>query len=97
MEKDPKKYLMKRRRYGWGWIPTSWQGWLFLVLQLSVIVTTATFLPVKPTQPTIAELVRFFLIVGFSITSIILISTVTSPTPKWRWGKKDSDNPDEDF
>lgn len=92
-----KKYLMKRRRFGWGWIPVTWQGWVFLVLQLAIIFVAATSLPAKPTQPTTGELVRFFVIVGCAIAALVLVSIQWGPTPRWRWGKKQSDNPDEDF
>ncbi len=97
MSDERKKYLMKRRRYGYGWIPVTWQGWLFLVLQAAIVVVAATALPAKQAQPTIGELVHFFLIVGFAIASLVLVSIQTSPSPKWRWGKKSSDNPEEDF
>lgn len=96
-EKDHKKYLMKRRRYGWGWVPVTWQGWLLLAMQFAVILTAASFLPAKPAQPTISELVRFFLIVALTIGVLILVTIQASPSPRWRWGKKKSDNPDEDF
>jgi hypothetical protein len=39
----------------------------------------------------------YFLVFGFAITNLILIATAISPKAKWRWGKKPSDNPDEDF
>lgn len=97
MNKDSKKYLMKRRRYGWGWTPTTWQGWVFTVFQIAIIIVAATSLPVKPAQPTTGELTRFFLIFGFSIINLIIISSQIAPSPKWRWGKKDSDNSSEDF
>lgn len=94
---DDKKYLMKRRRYGWGWTPTTWQGWAFLTLQSAIVIVAATFLPVKPAQPTAGETLRFFLIFGFAIINLIIVGVSTAPTPKWRWGKKPDDNPDEDF
>ena len=97
MHDDGKKYLMKRRRYGWGWIPVTWQGWLLLIFQFGIIFTAATFLPTKPAQPTAGELLRFFLILGFALATIVVISLLSGPAPKWRWGKKVSDNPSEDF
>lgn len=97
MNDDHKKYLIKRRRYGYGWIPVTWQGWLFLILQAGIVITAATFLPHKPAQPTTAELVQFFIIFGLAVANLVLVSVQMSPTPKWRWGKKPSDDPDKDF
>jgi hypothetical protein len=97
MNNNNKKYWMKRRRYGWGWVPTAWQGWLFVVLQVAVLLVAASQLPAKPSQPSVGQLVRLFIIVGLVIASLALVSSRTAPSPHWRWGKKDSDNPDEDF
>lgn len=96
-KKDGKQYLMKRRRFGWGWTPVKRQAIAFIFLQLAIIFTAATFLPVKPAQPTAGELIAFFVIVALSIASLTLFSLVTAPKPAWRWGKKPTDNPDEDF
>jgi hypothetical protein len=94
---DSKKNWMKRRRYGWGWIPTTWQGWLFVVLQIGVLFFAALQLPPKPAQPSEGQLVKLFIIVGLVVTSLALVSSRTAPKPHWRWGKKDTDNPNEDF
>lgn len=92
-----KKYLMKRRRYGYGWIPVTWQGWTMLLLQGVLVVAAATFLPAKPAQPTTSELIRFLIILVCAVATIVLVSVQSGPRAKWRWGKKPSDDPDEDF
>lgn len=88
---------MKRRRYGYGWMPVTWQGWLLLILQGVLVIVAATFLPAKPAQPTTSELIRFFIILACAVLTLILVSVQNSPRAKWRWGKKPGDNPDEDF
>lgn len=95
--KNSKEYLMKRRRYGWGWIPVTWTAVLIIAFQVAIIFISATFLPVKPAQPTLGELVAFVAILALAIATIFIFSLATSPKPTWRWGKKPSDNPDEDF
>lgn len=95
--KSGKNYWMKRRRYGWGWIPTTWQGWLFLALQMGILGMAALQLPAKPAQPSTVQLATFFVTVALVIISLVLVSVATSPKPHWRWGKRDTDNPDEDF
>lgn len=88
---------MKRKRFGWGWTPTTWQGWLFIVLQIGVLFTAAMQLPAKPVQPSTDQLVRLCIIVSFVIATIVLVGSQVGPTPRWRWGKKDTDSVDEDF
>lgn len=97
VEKQNKKYLMKRRRYGWGWTPVTWQGWLLIGAQIAIILIAATFLPSKPAQPTLGELIAFFAILVLAIATIVVVALISSPKPAWRWGKKPGDNPDEDF
>lgn len=97
MNDSKEKYQMKRRRFGYGWTPVAWQSWLFIGLVLTIIAASATALPVEPEQPKLGELLRFFIIVGAAIGTLLIFTTQTSPKAKWRWGKKPGDNPDEDF
>jgi hypothetical protein len=97
MKDSQKNYQMKRRRYGYGWTPVTLQSWLFIGLELVIILTAASFLPAKPAQPTLGELLRFFAILGAAIGTLLIFTYQTSPKAKWRWGKKQGDNPEEDF
>lgn len=97
MDDDHKKYTMKRKRFGWGWTPVTWQGWVFIFAQVGIIITAATILPHKPAHPTPDQRFHFFLIFGLALMNLIIFSAQTSPKPKWRWGRKPTDNPDEDF
>jgi hypothetical protein len=95
--KTNKNYWMKRRRYGWGWTPITWQGWLFTVLQTAILLTAASQMPQKPAQPSAAQLVKLIVTLLCVGISLVLVGSLTGPKPHWRWGKSDSDNPDEDF
>jgi hypothetical protein len=96
----PTKYWFKRRRYGFGWTPTTWQGWLILVVYIVAMVAVALMMGVtgSNTYRHSLQFVEPFLFV-FVVATIILIAILSakSPSPKWRWGKKDGDNPHEDF
>lgn len=91
------KYWFKRRRYGWGWIPVSWQGWLTLVAFVGVVLWDALQLPSKPAQPSGGRIARFFIIFGLALAAFFLITVAKGPAPHWRWGKKPGDDPHEDF
>lgn len=97
MGENTKKYWFKRRRYGWGWVPITWQGWFTIVAFFITIIAAALQLPPKPEEPTSKDLAQFF---GILIVGTLLLSIVTAlkgPRPHWRWGKKPTDNPDEDY
>lgn len=101
MNKAPQQtsqYWFKRRRYGYGWTPVTWQGWItFAIFLLVIVVSALIILPSKPAQPTTAKLVIFFLFVLSDLLVFIGITLAKGPNPRWRWGKKSSDNAHEDF
>jgi hypothetical protein len=39
MEKQNKKLWFKRKTYGLGWTPCSWEGWLVLIIYLIIIIS----------------------------------------------------------
>ncbi len=92
-----KKYWFKRRRYGWGWLPVTWQGWLTVAVFLALSLSAARLLPPKPQQPATSELVSFLAILLGLTVALLAIGYAKGPAPRWRWGKKPSDTPDEDF
>ena len=91
------KLWFKRRRYGWGWTPVTWQGWLTLAIFLIVVLCAGALLPMKPADPSVFELVLFFMVTVSAVFLLIGTTLAKGPLPRWRWGKKSSDNPDEDF
>lgn len=94
---DKKHYWFKRRRYGYGWIPTTWQGWVVILTYIAIIFLLTLILGWDNTEPDTQELVLYF--TAFTVTTVLLIvlSYAKGPRPKWRWGKSSSDNPDEDI
>lgn len=94
---DKNRYPFKRKRYGFGWVPVTWQGWLYLATQVSILLVTSTFLSRKPQQPTASQLMKLLIIVGLVLMNLVLVAYLAGPKPHWRWGKKDTDKSDEDF
>jgi hypothetical protein len=95
MKRSSKEYWMKRKRYGWGLTPSAWQGWLVILLQVAIVVTGITLLPAS-SGSTVSRLIKFWIIFGLAIATIILVSVYSGPSPRWRWGKKDTDDSRKD-
>lgn len=91
MEKD--EYWFKRRRYGYGWTPVTWQGWMSILIYGLIIVADVVFLVLGSRD----NVGLFVLIVLLATTSLILISYVKGPSPRWRWGTDEDDDPAKDF
>ncbi len=73
------KIWFVRKSYGYGWTPSTWEGWLVLFLWLII------FIP-------LTLLVQYYLVLGmigiFIITFFLLyICYKKGKKPKWQWGK----------
>lgn len=38
---NPEKLWFKRKLYGWGWTPATWQGWLVLGVYVALLVASS--------------------------------------------------------
>lgn len=88
-------YWFKRKRYGYGWVPATWQGWLVIVMYSILVLLGALFL----TRENASEgdnILVFATSFVVATGTLLVITHYTGPKPKWRWGKKPTDNPKED-
>jgi len=87
MENDTqnKKLWFKAKKFGWGWYPASWQGWLITIVYIGVILALALSLDEGSTNK---ETV-FVLVIPLILLTItfIRIAYRTGEKPEWRWGK----------
>jgi len=84
-----KKYWFSRKRYGYGWTPSTTRGWLAILLYVIVVILGANVLLKDVPDNTYTKEVGYFL--GFTAlaTAILYISVrKRSPKAKWQWGKK---------
>lgn len=83
----PQRLWFKRRRYGWGWMPVTWEGWLVTVIFLVTVLIAALRLSPAYLLPVIVV----------ETACLLLVCFAKGPTPRWRMGKRPTDNPDEDW
>lgn len=85
----PKRFWFKRKTYGWGWTPATWEGWLtvgtYIALTFFIFYNTDT--QSKLENHTI--LPTFLPFLGLTL-ALILISYLTGEKPHWQWGEKNS-------
>lgn len=70
----------KRKRYGWGWYPASWQGWLITLFALAAVFCVAYYMPVEE------DPWRFFGFMTLIVGLLIVICYRTGEKPEWQWG-----------
>lgn len=85
MKDNPKGLWFKRKLYGWGWTPVTWQGWMAILGFIVILVTDSirTAQPLSSTDvPPIAFLLRIVLYVGV----LMAVCYKKGEKPKWQWG-----------
>lgn len=85
---NPSGYWFKRKIYGWGWTPATWQGWLVLILFIGIIVYN--FFLIDQNSHSVSDTMRPFLIrIIILIFLLLIICFKTGEPPKWQWGLPD--------
>ena len=96
--KNKNNFWFKRKRYGLGWVPVTWQGWLLIVIEVLFLLLLSKVLLKDVSENTYQNEVGVFLAIVFlSILVLVFISHKKGPSLKWRWGKKKTDNSKLDF
>lgn len=85
---SPQDYWFKAKLYGWGWTPAKWQGWLvilvYITLILTLVLTREEAIQGNPDSGS------NFLILGLPIilltAVLIFICYKKGEKPRWQWG-----------
>lgn len=87
-EENKNKYVwFKAKHFGWGWYPSSWEGWLVMLVWIGL--NLKVFLQIdKSSHSSSDTLIAFSL--PFIISTIILIAICykKGEKPKWSWSWK---------
>ena len=89
LKDNPKGYWFKRKLYGWGWTPSTWQGWVVtLVYILVVVIFSLTLDENSPKREVFFTFVLPFVLLTFTFLRIVYKK---GEKPKWTWGLKDAE------
>lgn len=85
------EYMTKKwfaaKRYGWGWVPATWQGWLVIAVYISFLVWD--FMRLDASSHSCSDTMRPFVIHTMLFLAVLLgICYLTGDKPKWQWGNK---------
>lgn len=94
-----KALWFKRRRYGYGFTPVTKEGWIIVLGYLTFVLISAGIITYRDMNNLVTNLdIAIYLTIIFVLTAIlIVISYKKGPTPRWRWGKSEDDDPALDW
>ena len=80
------KLWFKAKRYGWGWYPVSWEGWIIILIYTFIMVKI--FLSIDMNSHSGSDTLINFAIPFIVLTSILLtICYKKGEIPGWHWGE----------
>jgi len=91
LKDNPEGYWFKRKLYGWGWTPVTWQGWLLTLALVAALLFFA--LTIDENSPPREVMFTFVLPAVALVGTFIRIAYLKGEKPKWQWGlpKKDDE------
>src|SRR6185503_3908924 len=86
IQDNPEGYWFKRKLYGWGWTPATWQGWV--VILMYILALTFFALTIDKNSP--SNEIWFTLILPIVLLTITLIRICykKGEKPRWQWGER---------
>jgi hypothetical protein len=87
-ENSPEHYWFKRKTWGWGWYPATWQGWLVTVVYvLLIFILALTREEYIPGNPDSGSNVLVFGLPCILLTALLIfVAYRKGEKPKWQWG-----------
>ncbi len=76
----------KRKTYGYGWVPSTWQGWAVVAMYIFSIVNNIVFLDIT-SSPVSLVLLNFLPNVYISTVFLLIICYAKGEEPRWQWGE----------
>lgn len=79
------KIWFKRKLYGWGWTPATWQGWLVILVYIILFVFILNNLN---DSFNLKEMIFKIILPCFVLVSLLIfICYKKGEKPRWQWGK----------
>jgi hypothetical protein len=82
------KLWFVNKRYGWGWTPSSWEGWLVTGVAIGLITANSMLIEDKPDMME-AGMLRVIVVNIVAVAALLIIAWKKGEKPRWRWGGKD--------
>ncbi len=79
-----KKLWFRRKLYGWGWTPSTWEGWVVLLVWAVIFVSIVS-------KVNDHEGINNIVFVFISVLVLLFVCYKKGEKPRWQWGKRKED------
>lgn len=93
LKDNPEGYWFKRKLYGWGWTPATWQGWLVTILYIILVLLFAFTVDEQSSGKEV--MFTFVLPLVLLTVTLIRICYKKGQKPKWQWGLPKNESQDQ--
>ena len=83
MSIDDRRLWFGAHRYGYGWKPATWEGWLVLIAYLGLVVVCHVLVARH-----MLNLPAFFACIAIVTGALVALCWIKGEKPRWRWGGK---------
>lgn len=83
-----KKLWFKAKKYGWGWTPASWEGWVVIGGYVAFLLRIFEKIDARTTSVS-DTVIQFIGPLIFASGVLIGICYLMGEEPHWQWGEKD--------
>ena len=81
-----KRIWFRAKRYGWGWVPSTWQGWLIVAIWCALYAGMIATFDLWFHESWVGTLLS--VVVGFAWAAVLIyVAYMTGEPPRWSWGK----------
>lgn len=85
VEKKEKEIWFRRKRYGWGWYPASWKGWMVTFGYIVLVVAGAYGIPFFEAGNNTSLILIYLIVISILF---IAIAWKKGESLRWQWGDK---------
>ncbi len=85
LKDNPNRYWFRRKLFGWGWTPATWEGWLTLLVFVVAMVWNAT--RIDNASHSVSDTLLNLLPQTVVLVAILIgVCFWKGEPPKWQWG-----------
>jgi hypothetical protein len=78
----------KAKTYGWGWTPSTWEGWAVTIVDLAAVLGWGGYLVSHPALATRSDFLLVALLPIIAAAAILIVLCwLKGERPRWRWGE----------